>query len=445
MFLKVISNREEFDSLLRLINSKQSMAFPVMVDTQKHAAVNPLSVLFVFVDDDFPYVLTFNHNEGPNIPVEWLLDWTPYSMTVPDKADFLYWVPNGTVLDSTAAEYCENAILVPIETPKSVEYQRARFRNFRNINRSIPMMKLVELATNWKKHVDGLSNRFAPPWYDQTMLPVCHAIESAGLEIDTNILSSYVDAEKLHLVVAGNRVYTKYYPYTVTGRPSNAFGGINFAALNKHDGIRKSFISRFRENGKLVLMDFESFHLRLIADIIGFPQPSIPFHEYLGRLYNGSGDVALTAAQYEEGKRTTFSHLYGESRPRSPIPFFEGVYKWIDDLWINVQFDGILETPIMKRKIPIDRIDEPSKSKVFNYLIQATESEVGFTLLKSVLDKIEHKQSRIILYTYDSILLDVLNEEEEELLPLVRNTLESNGKYPTRTYVGNNYHEMHKV
>ena len=34
--------------------------------------------------------------------------------------------------------------------------------------------------------------------------------------------------------------YSEYNLFTSTGRPSNRFGGINFAALNKKDGSRET-------------------------------------------------------------------------------------------------------------------------------------------------------------------------------------------------------------
>ena len=48
-------------------------------------------------------------------------------------------------------------------------------------------------------------------------------------------------------------VYSEYNPYTTTGRPSNRFGGTNFAALNKTDGSREKYISRF-DGGMLVII-----------------------------------------------------------------------------------------------------------------------------------------------------------------------------------------------
>jgi len=51
----------------------------------------------------------------------------------------------------------------------------------------------------------------------------------------------YCLANKLY--PANQEWVKKYNPYTITGRPSNAWRGVNYAALNKTDGSRKSFIS----------------------------------------------------------------------------------------------------------------------------------------------------------------------------------------------------------
>jgi hypothetical protein len=47
------------------------------------------------------------------------------------------------------------------------------------------------------------------------------------------------------------------------------------------------------------------------------------------------------------------------------------------------------------------------------------------------------KKTKIVLYTYDSILLDVA-KEDVKLLPKIKQELEADG-FPTRMSVGENY------
>jgi hypothetical protein len=68
-------------------------------------------------------------------------------------------------------------------------------------------------------------------------------------------------------------MYTEFNPYTITGRPSSGAARINLNSLNKEDGTRRMIISR-HPNGRLVEFDYDSYHIRLIAKLIGFDLPS---------------------------------------------------------------------------------------------------------------------------------------------------------------------------
>ncbi len=134
---------------------------------------------------------------------------------------------------------------------------------------------------------------------------------------------SYIEKNGLHTV--DGLVYSEYNLFTSTGRPSNRFGGVNFAALNKKDGSRKPYVSRFK-NGVLVEMDFDAYHLRLIADKIDYDFPSGSVHEHMSKFYG---------VDYEEAKKLSFQYLYGFI-PQDVVqmnPYFSKVYDYINDLW----------------------------------------------------------------------------------------------------------------
>ena len=96
--------------------------------------------------------------------------------------------------------------------------------------------------------------------------------------------------------------YTQYNLLTSTGRPSNSFGGINYAALNKKDWSRERFVSRFKDEGMLVEYDFDSYHLRLVGNKIGYDLPKESVHKYFAQQYN---------TNYEDSKKLSFKYLYG--------------------------------------------------------------------------------------------------------------------------------------
>jgi hypothetical protein len=233
-------------------------------------------------------------------------------------------------------------------------------------------------------------------------------------------------------------VYSSYYPYLITGRCSNAFGGVNYAALNTTNGCRRAFVSRF-DGGKLILIDYESFHLRLIADIIGYPQPKESFHQFLAKQYFGKEDI--TPEERKLGKQLTFQTLYQDSRDEVLPEFFHKIWHWIDTNWEEATKNGYYYTDF-GRKIGMEHIVEPTKAKLFNYIVQSKESEVSLSAIHGMIPMFANTLLRPVLYTYDSILLDYSPNDGELSRVINAAAVLFGGKYPTRIYVGDNYHEM---
>ena len=72
--------------------------------------------------------------------------------------------------------------------------------------------------------------------------------------------------------------------------------------LNKKDGSRKPYVSRYK-NGVLVEMDYrDTYHLRLIGERIGYDFPKGSVHEHIREFYG---------VDYEESKKLSFQYLYG--------------------------------------------------------------------------------------------------------------------------------------
>jgi DNA polymerase I-like protein with 3'-5' exonuclease and polymerase domains len=259
-------------------------------------------------------------------------------------------------------------------------------------------------------------------------------IEMIGLQV--------TDEFKMPELIKDGRVYSQYNYHTMTGRPSNAYRGFNFAAMNKEDGTRAAFCSRFA-NGALVEMDFDSYHVRLIARLIGYDLPTSSIHDYLGRFYFGTDE--LTDEQRDESKQITFRLLYGgiDSEFLS-IPFFQRVNTFVYDLWAKWKAKGRIETPILKRPITKDMVKNMTANKLFNYYLQATETEVSVQKLQQVHDILKERETVMILYTYDSVLFDVPVTEAKELLPQIKEVLEQ-GNFPVKCKVGNIYDKIKTI
>jgi hypothetical protein len=237
-----------------------------------------------------------------------------------------------------------------------------------------------------------------------------------------------------------DKVYTEYNLYTTTGRPSNKFGGINYAALNKEDGCREAFQSRF-EQGFLLEYDYDAFHVRLIADLIDYQLPYESIHTYFGRQYFNKPE--LSADEYEQSKQITFRLLYGGiDKDFEQIPFFGETKQYIQSLWKSFNRKGYVETPRLKRKLYKEYLPDMNANKLFNYMLQATETEHNLVILDKVNKAMQRHNSELILYTYDSILFDYDMGDGKRFIIQMKNILSENGKYPVKIKAGSNYHEM---
>ena len=79
-------------------------------------------------------------------------------------------------------------------------------------------------------------------------------------------------------------------------------------------------------------------------------------------------------------------------------------------------------------------------------MIQLMETEKNIETLNKLRVFLEDKKSKLILYNYDAFLFDFdFKQDGLKYLKEVKNILEDGGKYPTRVYMGDNYHEMQEI
>ena len=213
---------------------------------------------------------------------------------------------------------------------------------------------------------------------------------------------------------------------------------MNFAALNKSDGSRKQFVSRFGKNGMLVEMDYDAYHLRLIGDVVDYKFPKGSVHEHMAKFY-GVG--------YEKSKGLSFQYLYGHI-PDDVLkknPFFKKVQVYIDEVWDQYKSSNSIKSDIYNKRIRKENLSDMNKNKVFNYLIQLTETESNMRMLTELIPKLEAYKSKLVLYSYDSFLFDFYMPDGLKFLHKVKKIIEQNGKFPVKVGKGWNYHEMKDI
>ena len=311
------------------------------------------------------------------------------------------------------------------------EFAESLYKGYRidynEMNDCIPLMKWYGIL----KAIPDIQNRRS--WYRtySDSIQTLGRLEGAGVKVEEE---KFIDSFSFNpAFINAGKVYTQYNPYTTTGRPSNRHLNVNYSALNKSDGTRSAFVSRF-EGGTLLSLDYESYHIRLIAKLVGYEFPKgVTAHQHLADLYG---------CDYETAKKVTFTYLYGglDDSARS-IPFFIEVDKYIKGLYQKFVISGCLTTPLHKREIHFSKIEGATEQKVFNYLLQALETEINYMKIGKVLDWLECKKSKMVLYTYDAFLIDTHPSERDEILKSVTTIMEEGG-FPVRAEEGKNYDDL---
>jgi hypothetical protein len=291
-----------------------------------------------------------------------------------------------------------------------------------NINTIIPVLKHLEKSRKIAEILENVIKKYS---------------SSVNMSYNDEVLDNLSYMEKNGLHTTDGLVYSEYNIYTSTGRPSNRFGGVNFAALNKKDGSRKSYVSRFK-NGVLVEMDYDAYHLRLIADKVDYQFPEGSVHEHMSKFYGVS---------YEKAKILSFQYLYGFI-PHDVVqmnPYFSRVHDYIEELWKEYNSKEFIVSDIYNRQLHKKNLSDMNANKLFNYTIQLMETENNMKALTRLIPEIKDYKSKLILYSYDSFLLDYNIEDGLDYLKKVKRILEQDSKYPVKVSWGLNYHEMKDI
>jgi hypothetical protein len=423
--MKIIESTYELELFKDNISGGVSYWYPVWVDDSLHPQVSPLSFIFVRGQED--YILPHQHTDCQSLDlkdIESCFDVRGDKWVFQGKK-LLQTLKIGNILDVDTRHFLNTSKTIDYRTPFEGLYQKWKVKGYYdNLNQSIPILKLGEIIQSILPQYTKLdSSGDGFKWYNDVYIPLLSEIERLGLRVEpTKFIDRWPNSKKhLH----HNKVYTEYNPYTITGRPSNRHGGVNFSALNKNDGTREVFIPR---EGKMFLqMDYDAYHPRIIGKIVDYQLPKTSVHQWLSDQY-GCG--------YDEGKGITFQLLYGGIPEEFlEIPFFKKVDEFIQMFWKNTQSGGFIQTN--KRRIPIEWVDQPNAQKVFNYLLQSMETDLNIEILKKLKDE---ELPLPILYVYDSFLFE-FGGDEIETVKKVKETIESLG-FPIKASWGMDYSKV---
>ncbi len=224
---------EDIEHIETICRTKHQVAYIDIIPCSHtlHPVENSVcAIYFRFENDNKGYIISVNHSETINFDletVERVLN-SIEKINVRDKKEFLHY-------------FCLKHVYQPPPTPHPYIPQLTpahnhiynKHLNIQDLNIIVPIVKHYEVCEqnylNFKEDVNPFYNKAAT---------VFAQLEQAGIKIDQTKFEQYFNKE------VNEFIYTQYNLNTLTTRPSNAFGGINFSALNKDNGERECFIPR---------------------------------------------------------------------------------------------------------------------------------------------------------------------------------------------------------
>jgi len=418
---------ETYDQLNLLLgkNYKKVFVEPIYFNDNVHPALNDVSLLYLKpLNNDKGYILCINHTEALSINK---IDITDFLLSfeeiyVRDRKSFIYDFPIKNTIDIS---FGSPKIDEPELNVYNFFYQK--FDNLSNINTIIPLVKHYEKCELIFEKIKPYCLKLDNSKFHIKLSSIFFAIEKNGIKIDKTIFNQYFTPQNELYSIFDNKIYSKYNLHTTTGRPSNSFNGINFAALVKDNGCREAFIP---ENDYLIEIDINSYHPVLASQLIGYDFNDETPYSYFAKEANIST---------EEAKILMFKQLYGGIyKEYQHIEFFKLIQQYINKLWEEFNTNGYISCSISGHKFD-KNLKDINPTKLFNYYLQNLETSTNTLILWDIIKLLSKKQSKIVLYTYDSILIDY--SEEDQILPKI-NSVFTKYKLNTKITMGNNYNNM---
>ena len=440
---------ETQDQVSQLQVSEECYINVIPLSSNYHPILTEVSLIYYKPKHGKGLILTINHSEGFYLSLDKVKEFLL-------KHKLIYVLDKKTTAHLIGEEFLGEHVLdvnlLSLSTSQTTPYIQDCHTNIHThferlygdksyLNSIIPISKHYETQEKiYEKIVDFLSLKNYNSYYNHEYVRVFHDIEKQGITLDMPVFAMNFKPKNAKFNIKDDKIYTQYNLYNFTSRPTNSFNSINFAALPKHGEARSSIVP---QNDMLFEFDYDSYHPRILAKLIGYEFTEASVHTHLGKMYFKTEE--LTAEQYQSSKELTFKQLYGGVFEQyKDIPFFAKVKQYTDKIYQDFNSLGYIEL-IGGRKLFAQGIENVTPQKLLNYIIQSGETFYNVNSIKNVLKYLENKKSNIILYTYDSILVDYSREDGKEVLREIKNLLESEFGFKVNASFGTDYNNLSKV
>jgi len=404
-------------------NYQEVFIEPIFFNDNVHPLLNDLSLLYIKpLNGDKGYIICISHDETLSIEKDHVENVLKNIKTiyVRNHKNLIKFFPKQHFIDIS---YSLPPYIQSSTKAHDIFYQKHKSKL--DINKIIPVVKHYERCELLWDSIKDKFNKESNSYYSK-LSKIFFIIENNGIKIDESVFNKYFDIDNKSFNIRYNTIYTNYNVHTTTGRPSNSFNSINFAALNKDTGCRKAFIPK---NNLFVEYDFSAYHPILASRLVGYDFGEENPYEYFAKEAN---------IDIGEAKTLMFKQLYGGIyKQYEHINFFKKIKEYTNRIWEEFQTEGKFECPGSNHVFYRDKLKDMNASKLFNYLLQNQETFSNVNMLWDILKILKDKNTQLVLYTYDAFLFD-LDDDEIDVLGEIEGVFRDN-KLKVKQQKGKNY------
>jgi hypothetical protein len=404
MTITVVNKKNRFQKLLNYYSKYKSYIYPIQTKSSDYYQVNNLcSVIIIIPKIDCLFYLPFNTIDYTNNNDKILNYLISNSLNFILNKRFLFRYSN-------IVNNCVDIQLVCNLENKTIDTYSRLLKHYRGVEdeiKYVPATSIINYIQTIHNSVFELTKNLLT---SEETLKSYNKIHDTFLEINEN---SFMYNNEIS--------YNNYDLHSKTNRPTNVSRtGVNLLAMSKN---KELFSTKFNNDGLLLLMDYKNFVIKSICRVVNYNFNSDAYME-LGEYYVSTG--LMDANIRKEAKQMTFKILFSSMLTKySEHPFFKKVLDFVNLKWNELLTNGRVKSILYGRLFYRSMVD--NKFILFSYLMQNYETEYNYTMLSKVNNFLKDYKTSIVLYVYDSILID-FHKSEIDIMKKLKQIITDNGE-----------------
>jgi hypothetical protein len=421
--------------------SKEIYLEPLWSNPSFHFMKN--EILGYFIQDinsnEFSYI-NISHNElfkNDILEINELILNNFEKIIVLDKKSLQYFLEKDNVFDlrianGTNYEFEEmNLLNVP-----------SKYNFSKSLNQYIPISKHIEyFCEKFKKLKSEIRiEEFSQSVFKNSYIKAFSTLEISPITVSKTLLESLYQKQIKTSYIEENGYYTSYNLYNPSLRPTMSKSSINLLNLPKNNNSRELIIP---SNGYLFEYDYKGFHLSILCKLLKY---ELQYNDVYTQLYNEIYKTefqALEKEQHQEIKNQFFQIMFSEIlNTEHDSVLLQEVFNFKKSLLEEFENNGFITSPFTKE---IYFHETFTIKNIFSIFFRICETELNVKTLLNIQDFLKGKLTKLILYQFDSFLIDWNKEDGKEILKDLKKIIETEDNYKISISYGKNFNEMRDI